>query len=282
MRIQISISAAIPTISLSEAVDRGYFGPVYHGTTIDRKTKIDDEGFFVFVGDSGSGMIRNGYSDNLNSYPVHTLGYGIYFTQSKSIASKFALGSKKLDTYYLDVPRIQTINFASPNTIAKWWAKNGFDYKLAQTDRVAATVAMTKVLSSQYDAVLQKAKMVGKSGFDGNQIVVFDTSRIFKIDPALNIGYSLGAKVRRNSDGMLGIIKNKRVLNVQESCNMLRNRIAEITPESECYERLNTRLAKYKKLLNGSNDTHYTFDITWKKGGTTCDNTILDFETIGG
>lgn len=173
-------------ISPKEAHERNLYGPVYHGTTPDNIEKIKTEGMKFWVSEAGEGDTRNGFPINGGTtypLPVHLLGYGIYFTETKEIAKHFGNGSlKNVVTVYLDIPRLETINFGSyETTMKKWYIANGYDPELARTDRVKATQQFTDTLKSKYDAVLFKGKGLHRL-LDGNQIVVFDPSRIYVLD----------------------------------------------------------------------------------------------------
>jgi hypothetical protein len=203
------------TISLQDAKDRKLFGPVYHGTSSENWSKIDTEGFKVIEGETGSAGVSNGY-EGTREYaagvpaPVHHLGYGVYFTTSPTIAKMFNGGTAKgLRTYYLDVPRLETINFAATNTMMKWWIKMGYNPDVARRDRVTATKLLTENLKSQFDAVWFKGKTLRKT-LDGDQVCVYDPSRIYEIDKKLAKPGDIGSKVKRKSDGMKGTILNIR------------------------------------------------------------------------
>lgn len=203
-----------PKISLQEAKDRNLFGPVWHGAPQDRLEKINEEGFKIFMTGPREGETLHGYPGG--DYhggipaPVHHLGYGVYFTTSATIAKNFAGGTiKGLKTYYLDVPRLETINFGAPRTMMKWWVDNGYDPDLAKSDRIEATKALTDSLKSKYDAVWFKGKGIRRL-LDGDQICVYDTSRIYEIDKNLSKSGEIGSKVRRKADGMIGIILDRR------------------------------------------------------------------------
>lgn len=203
-----SLNEDLNKISLQTAVDRKMFGPVYHGTTTENREKIEREGFKIFMGAERGENIRHGYPGE-RAYaqgtppPIHHLGYGIYFTTVKTIAKAFNVSSEKgLKTYYLDVPRLETINFASPKRMMDWWVANGYDPELAksgQQGRIDATKRMTETLMKNYDAVWFKGKTMYRV-LDGDQIAVFDTSKIYQIDPALAGEFEIGSKVRRTSD----------------------------------------------------------------------------------
>jgi hypothetical protein len=277
VRINICVCAACKTMSAQEAHNKQYFGPVYHGTSFGNQSSIDKDGFSIYVDKAGTGSVRNGFEQN--NYPVHTLGYGIYFTEVKAVAQKFAGSKAKLNAYYLNANRIETINFGALSTISKWWVSNGFDTKLALVDQVAATKAMTKVLASKFDAVYLKGSGMNR-GFDGNQICVYDTSLIYKIDESLSIGFELGAKVRRKSDGMIGVIKEKRIFDPKTMLDYALMRITELKNDDPFYNRLIAKIELYKALLTLREDEYYWYTITWKKGGTVVNNTILDFDTL--
>lgn len=188
-------------ISKQQALDRKMFGPVYHGSDPQTQEKISKNGFRIFIGNYGSENIRNGYA-NYARYgpaneipPVHHLGFGVYFTQSKESAKRYNNNSTKgLREYYLDVPRLLTINYGSENTMMKWWKSMGYDTELAKKDRVGATKLLTDRLSDEYDAVLYLGKSL-RTMLDGNQIVVFDVNRIYEIDNSLAGEMEMGSKV---------------------------------------------------------------------------------------
>jgi hypothetical protein len=199
--IKTTAMAAQSKISPQEAYDRKLFGPVYHGTTSENREKIQDSGFQIYENPSMTGETRNGYEGKRSYYadipaPVHHLGYGVYFTTSKAIAKNFNEGSGRgLATYYLDVPNMATINFAVPKTMMNWWVQNGYDPELAKTDQVAATKKMTQSLASRYDAVYFKGKGLYRL-LDGDQICVYDTSRIYVLDKSIVQPGGMGTKVR--------------------------------------------------------------------------------------
>ena len=202
------INEDLNKISLQSATDKRMFGPVFHGTTEENRQRIGDEGFKVFVGGDREENIRHGYPGE-RAYaagipaPIHHLGYGIYFTTVKTIAKAFNVNSTKgLKTYYLDVPRLATINFGSTKRMMEWWIKNGYDGELAkqgQQGRIDATIKLTEQLKKDYDAVWFKGKSMYRL-LDGDQVVVFDPKNIYQIDPTLAGALDIGAKVRRTTD----------------------------------------------------------------------------------
>lgn len=234
-------TAQINKISLQESIDRKMFGPVYHGTSESNRENINEQGFQIFEGTERSGNISHGYETS-NYYnnipaPIHHLGFGIYFTTIKNIAKQFNNNSAKgLIQYYLDVPNLLTINWGSPSTMMKWWIEQGYDPKIAKLDRMLATKMMTANLSSNYDAVFYKGKGIRKL-LDGDQICVYDTSKIYQIDKKLIQPGDIGSKVKRLSDGMIGNFIGKR----------------DLSPEmSELYH----------------NGEPYFMTVKWRKGGT--------------
>ena len=201
-------------ISLQEARDRKLFGPVYHGTTESNRETINQEGFKYFEEETGSASTSHGYGTSEYAQgappPIHHLGFCVYFTTSKAIAKRFNGGSVKgLVEYYVDVPRMETINFASPKTMMQWWVKNGYDPQLAKADRVAATKRLTETLRARFDAVWFKGKGLHKL-LDGDQVGVFDPDRVYKIDPKLSEPGQIGCTVIRKADGMRGVLLGSR------------------------------------------------------------------------
>lgn len=207
---------SVKIISKQEAVDRKMFGPVYHGTN----KNIDDilqSGFNVKHSiprtvnsrgqpvESSNGMSFAPYTSGGNiPAPIHWLGFGVYFSLVKSIATQYNGGSVKgLKEFYLDVHNVETINFGSPNTMMKWWKANGYDPSpdlLKNNDIkgwVKATGNLTRNLRQQFDAVYFKGSGIRKL-LDGSQICVYDPSKIYVIDPKLSKGMEVGAKVVHN------------------------------------------------------------------------------------
>jgi hypothetical protein len=245
------VIAAVKKISKQEAIDRKMFGPVYHGTSRDRG-RIHEEGFKVYVGDSGSSDLSHGYPNQpyqpggRHPAPVHHLGYGIYFTTVKAIAKKFQGDGKGMAEYYLDVPRLETINFGSPNTMMKWWVSQGYDLEMSLKDRVKATEKLTDTLKSKWDAVWFKGQGIRKL-LDGDQIVVFDPANIYLIDPTLSKAGEVGSKIKRLSDGMTGVLLGHRKAD--------------------------------PKYHNGATKL---LEVKWKKGGRDYNVYEKDIEYIGG
>jgi len=212
----VFLSANVSKISLQEALDRKFFGPVYHGTSETAFQEIKDKGFKVFIGHERTENVKHGY-DITNYFndiaaPIHHLGFGIYFTTVKAIAKQFNYNStKNLKTYYLDVTRLETINFGSAKNMMKWWNNNGYNPTPALYDkeeRLQQTINLTKNLEAQYDAVWFKGKGIRRL-LDGDQICVFNPNNIYEIDPKLAKPFEIGSRVRRKEDGMVGVIVRK-------------------------------------------------------------------------
>lgn len=212
---------AVPPVTMDEVRERKLFGPVWHASSEKGREQIAKEGFKVIVGTSHTDDTEHGYPYDHYGYdtgyppPIHHLGFGVYFTTVKAIAKKFNNNSMTgLVTYYLDVPRVTTINFAATGTMMKWWRQQGYDAELALKGIPAwleATKKLTAALASKWDAVWFKGKGLRKL-LDGDQICVYDPSRIHRLDESTATGLSIGAKVRRKADGMTGKILDKRFL----------------------------------------------------------------------
>lgn len=286
--------AAVPVISKQDAIDQGFFGPVWHGSSQENLAKIGQTGFKI-SGIDADVTAENGYTaDNGSLYaqrtgifpPIQHLGYGVYFTTSRACAIKYNRGSAKgLVEYYLDTPRVETINFAAMSTQMRWWLANGYNmpsgefntsYRHLRAMRHDATKHLTDTLKSKYDAVRLLAKVMGGRGIDDPQICVFDPRRIYRIDPSLSSGLDIGAKVTHNQsipdkgyreknniktetdpDGWTRI---KRLMDVDSERWAT---IHEIPPPGM----KGTIVAKRAttKEYHGENDAFY--DVKWAKGG---------------
>ena len=112
-----------------------------------------------------------------------------------------------------------TINFGAANTMMKWWLKNGFDGELAKggkASRVAATEQMTDYLAARWDGVWFKGKGIHRL-LDGDQVCVYDSSRIYCEDVGLAGELEVGSKVVAVSDrlvpaGTKGVILGRRAI----------------------------------------------------------------------
>jgi hypothetical protein len=251
------------TISLQVARDRRMFGPVYHGTTEENRQQIHQQGFRLDANQS-HGYPNREYAMGYPP-PIHHLGYGIYFTTSKSIAKNFNRGTGKgLREFYLDVPRMTDINFGSNKNMMKWWLENGYDGEMAkqsEAGRIMATKKMTESLNSKYDAVWFKGKGLYRL-LDGDQIVVFDPTRIYYVDNALAQPMEMGSKVIRVIDGrQYKYDPNSPITIPAGTVGVIMGK----TPTD-------TMIAQWKEL--GHTNTHwaegakYVYTIKWAKGGT--------------
>jgi len=285
MKLRELLSENLKIISLQAAKDKNFFGPVYHGSSSAGRENIEKHGFKVIKGKDEGAV--HGY--NISNYssgkpaPVHHLGYGVYFTTVKAIAKKFNLDTGRgLIEYYLDVPRIQQINFASPNTMMKWWIENGydFDWKNIQGDqnfsnpnvekeRLRATERLTQTLKSKYDAVWFKGKTL-YTALDGDQICVYEPEdRIFKIDPKLSKGMEIGAQVKIAAGATEAYLKSyeerfaKEITTKQEG-----NVIVFYNQNGSQFHRQPLGVkGTIMDIRNAPNGKKY-YSIKWTKGGT--------------
>lgn len=261
-------SPKLQICSKQQAIDNEWFGPVYHGTTEDKWPIIMKYGFQVFHGTQRSESVRHGYP-NQEYYkgippPIHHLGYGIYFTTVKTIAKAFNNNTEKnLKEFYLDAPRLETINFGANRTMMEWWQTNGYDAPPGASDqeRVEATLKMTRQLSKNFDAVWFKGKGLRRL-LDGDQVCVFDPSRIYLVDKSKSFGYEIGSTVIFNKESIFGpnpdlLSKEKfesgRLYFPGDNIKGLIVSRQELMPEIS---------AKY---WGGAK---YSFTVKWKKGGT--------------
>ena len=217
------MQSPVPVISPQEAFNtcNQSIGPLYHGTS--SSDKILEQGFAWEEAETGSANVSHGYSNSNYGFsdslpPIHHLGFGIYLTQVKSIAKDFGSGSMRsvLEFWVLKSANVEVINFASTNTMMKWWIQNGYNPKLANIDRVAATRILTQNLASKFDAVLFKGKTLYKV-LDGNQICIYNPAILRRIDKTLSQSGDIGSKVKRKSDGMMGVLINRRPLSPEQS-----------------------------------------------------------------
>jgi hypothetical protein len=219
MKLSELLTENIKTVSLQQVRDEKLFGPVYHGSTEESRKNISQQGFRVIKDIAGARSEERTHGFQTSDYalglpaPIHFLGWGVYFTTVKSIAMKFnwagGPSAKGLTAYYLNTPRIATINFGATGTIMKWWIAHGYDFDwrnipgernfanpAVERERVRATDHMTEQLKSQYDAVWYKGKGMYKL-LDGDQVCIYEPAgKIFKIDPKLSKGLEVGAQVK--------------------------------------------------------------------------------------
>jgi hypothetical protein len=288
----LNLNEDLNRISLQTAVDGRMFGPVYHGTTTENRENIEREGFKIFIGAERGENIRHGYPGERDYAqgippPIHHLGYGVYFTTVKTIGTRFNQDSAKgLKIYYLDVPRLATINFASPKRMMEWWLQNGYDGELAkqgQQGRIDATKKMTETLMQKYDAVWFKGKTMYRV-LDGDQIVVFDTQNIYQIDPALAGELEIGSKVRRTTDkfdyqyNYSTISGESRTLKTTPTIS--KGTIGVIvgkTPTEEIIKRWQAQIPPPDDDIISNawfKDSQYIYRVKWNKGGT--ESNVLD------
>ena len=217
-----AMDRSIPLISPQEAAQTCdmNIGPIYHGSTAESINDIRSNGFKWEEGEARTTGTSHGYMNSDYAHgcppPVHHLGYGIYFTQNKSIAKDYGYGSMRnvMEVYILKGSRYADINFGAPNTMMKWWNANGYDCNLAKIDRIAATKALTAQLASRYDAVLFRGKGLRRL-LDGNQLCVYNPSILRQIDKSMAQSGEIGSKVVRKIDGMKGTLINRRPLEEQ-------------------------------------------------------------------
>jgi hypothetical protein len=202
-----------PMVAISPQQAQGMFGPLYHGTRGDLGDIIASGFDTAKSVPHGVGGWRNAPIGTSNGYalepygftgvaaPVHHLGFGAYLTTVKAIAKQYAGGTTKgMRTFYLDSPKILTINFGSPNTMMRWWREQGYDMTHEATKNrdtrawIAATMKLTMKLQEEYDAVWFKGKGIRKL-LDGDQVCVYRPELLKVVDPKLASGMEIGAKV---------------------------------------------------------------------------------------
>lgn len=191
----------IKRISKQTAIDKGFFGPVYHGTTDENMEAIIQHGFKLKGVMQSNGYPNQPYAPGGNiPAPVHHLGYGIYFTTVKAIAKQYGSKSNPIE-FYLDAPRMLKINFASPNTMMNWWFKWGYSPsgRISNEERIKQTEKMTRNLKKEYDAVWFLGKTIRKV-LDGDQICIYNPAKIYMIDNSKAKPYDVGSMVTYNYD----------------------------------------------------------------------------------
>lgn len=267
--MQLNEFGSEQTIPLQAAHDRQMFGPVYHGTSQENLQQIHQQGFRLDA-DQSHGYPNQEYAFGFPP-PIHHLGYGIYFTTSKAIAIKFNHGTTKgLKEFYLDIPRLETINFGANTTMMKWWLANGYDGELAKKSedgRIMATKKMTEFLKSKYDAVWFKGKGLYRL-LDGDQVVVFDPSRIYYIDNSLAQPMEVGSKVVRVKDGHRPRWDETSPVTVPKG--MIGIIISKADIEDE--------IKKFPNHWARNTGTKYVYGVKWQRGGTESNITDSDIE----
>ena len=269
---EILVEDKIASLSPQDVADKKLFGPVYHGTSSENWSKINDDGFKVITGTARSGGVSNGYeaSDYYGGFPapIHHLGFGVYFTTSKTIAKQFNHGTTKgLSTFFLDAPNLETINFGAPRTMMKWWIENGYDYRdtpqtkfgsgqtnlaAIHAERMRATLHLTETLKAKYDAVWFKGKGMHRL-LDGDQVCIFDPKSIYRLDLKLSKKGEIGSKVRA-------------------AVNIDRYNRGEITVPMGTKGMIISRkdAEQFRKdypMATWTGNSRYLYDIKWEKGG---------------
>lgn len=265
-----SKNIGLKRISKQEAIDRKLFGPVYHGTRASNWEDILINGFKIFYESPSNTYLDRTY-DLGYPPPLHHLGYGIYFTNRKTIAKKFNFGTEKnLKPFYLDIHNICEFSFRSKKKMMEWWLNNGYDGELGKKDRFKATKKLTNFLKTKYDAVWFKDSGMYGTSLDGDQIVVFDPKNIYMLDETLSGKKEIGSKVTLLKDIMrkefeidtnTGEHKFEYVINIPKGM------------KGEIIKKVSND--KYKNDLDQwSFGSDYVYTVKWKKGGTTYN--ILD------
>lgn len=232
--------AEVQQIGYQDVEQNKLFGPVYHGTTEENMSKILQTGFRSQSTLPRTGETRHGYEFSDYSggipMPIHHLGFGTYFTTVKNIAIDYNQGSSKgLKAFFLNVPRFETINFGSPNTMMKWWRIHGYDMPSISTLKeksqqeidamwISATQKLTDNLKSQFDAVWFKGKGIRRL-LDGDQICVYDPSKIYLLNKELNLkdSYLVGDRVKIKNVPVAASIVSKRSSSLINSIDKLLN-----------------------------------------------------------
>jgi hypothetical protein len=266
--MQINEFAEDKTIPLQKVVDSRMFGPVYQGTHKDNQATIQQQGFQIFD-DPATKAHGYPYQEYHGGYPppLDHLGFGVYFTTSKAIAIHFNDNTAKgLKEYYLDVPRLETINFGSAKNMMNWWLKNGYDGELAkqgEAGRIMATKKLTDALKSNWDAVWFKGKGIHRL-LDGDQIAVFDTSRIYMIDNKLAEPMSAGSKVISTKD------RHQNSRDPNTPITVPKGTVGVIVNKKD----IEDEIKQYPNHWARNLGTKYVYSVKWQRGGT--ESNIID------
>jgi len=292
MKLHELLSENIKTISLQAVRDEKLFGPVYHGSTEENRKKIEQQGFRVIKDVIGVRSEERTHGFQTSDYalgipaPIHFLGWGVYFTTVKSIAMKFnwagGPSAKGLTAYYINAPRMTTINFAAPRTIMKWWIDNGYDFDwrnipgeknfmnpAVERERVRATDHMTEQLKSQYDAIWFKGKTMYKT-LDGDQVCIYEPAgKIFKIDPKLSKGMEVGAIVKIKDGATEAYLKSyeerfAREITTKKEGNVVVFYNQNGSPFHKQPIGVKGTIMNIREAPNGKK----YYDIKWTKGGS--------------
>ena len=261
--------SGLKKISKQEAIDKKMFGPVYHGTRPQNWENIFTQGFKIFYENPANTYLERPY-DSGYFPPLHHLGYGIYFTSVKSIAKKFNFGTERnLKEFYLDVHNICEIRFGSKKNMMKWWLENGYNGKLGKVDRAKATKKMTNFLKSKYDAVWFKDKAMYGPALDGDQIVVFDPSKIYMVDESLSGKKEIGSKVKSTED----IIR--KTFQIDSATGEHKHGFEIDVPKGTTGKIINRKSVQeiikkfnFKPEENWAYGSEYIYTVKFNKGGT--------------
>lgn len=228
----------VKQIGYDKIQQKKMFGPVYHGTSSERFDNIIKHGFSVPIGGARTADVTHGYeiSDYADGIPapVHHLGFGVYLTTVKNIAKAYQGDGKNIKQFFVDTPRIETINFGSNRNMMKWWRNHGYDMPQLkdlygkgipndeiENMRVKATLKMTENLKQKYDAVWFKGKGIRRL-LDGDQICVYNPDKIYLFDPSLNPQdeFYTADRVKIKELPIAITIQNKRSSNHSNPFNM--------------------------------------------------------------
>ena len=261
-------------ISKQEAIDRKMFGPVYHGSRQENWKNIFDNGFKIFYKEPSNTYLNNEYELGYPP-PLHHLGYGIYFTTVKSIAKKFNFGSEKnLKEFYLDIHNVCEFGHRTKKRMMEWWLNNGYDGELGKKNRISATKKMTEYLKTKFDAVWFKDKGMYGSALDGDQIVVYDTSKIYMVDESLSGKKEIGSNVVLVKDIM------RKTFEVDTNTGEWIRGFEIDIPKGMTGKIIDRKSTENMfKNYNDKEDhwaygSDYVYTVKWKKGGT--GHNILD------
>lgn len=288
--IEAASKTGLITITTQQAVDRKLFGPLYHGTGPENMNSILQHGFQIGGDDikSVNGYQQGAYVGTAFPPPMHHLGYGVYLTTAKAVAKKFAGARAKMVEFYVDAPRLETINFGANNTMMRWWLSQGYDFdwkrvtKTGETDYRAprfgaewarATRHLTDTLKGQFDAVWFKGKGLRRL-LDGDQVCVYDPARLYRIDDAGATAMSLNSLVTHNQE--LLRYDNHHVAKTDSGATLIQTEIGTtihyipppgmkgmIVGKREITDRVRSFLPA---RLHNSADFFY--EVKWAKGGT--------------
>jgi hypothetical protein len=102
---------------------------------------------------------------------------------------------------------------------------------------------------------------------DGDQIIVFDPSKIYLVDDSVTEPLSIKSKVQRKSDGMIGVIVAKDL--IPPGQYERQKQFWDTVPMDD------PRRQKYSVMTP---DTKYRLHVKWQKGGT--DFNVYDTDVV--